>query len=44
VSDTDGGYEVHWENRWDPDNGEPYGILCWCEITTDHDGDGNPMP
>ncbi len=38
------GYEPHWETRWDPDNGDPYGTLCHCEIAADHDGDGNLMP
>lgn len=34
---------VHWLTRWDPDDGEPYGTLCHCEIGEDHDGSGNVM-
>ena len=27
----------HWLTRFDPDDGEPYGTLCWCTIGEDHD-------
>jgi hypothetical protein len=33
----------HWLTRYDPDDGEPYGTLCDCEIGDDHDGAGNPV-
>lgn len=32
--------ERHWLTRYDPDDGEPYGELCDCEIGEDHDGTG----
>jgi len=32
---------THWLTRYDPDDGEPYGTLCYCDIGSDHDGDGN---
>jgi hypothetical protein len=32
---------LHWLTRWDPDDGEPYGTVCDCEIGDDHDGAGN---
>jgi hypothetical protein len=35
---------LHWLTRWDPDDGEPYGEVCRCEIGKDHDGAGNPFP
>lgn len=31
----------HWVTRFDPDDGQPYGELCECEIDQDHDGLGN---
>lgn len=31
----------HWVTRFDPDDGEPFGELCTCEIDHDHDGLGN---
>ncbi len=34
---------VHWETRYDPDDGEPYGVLCHCALGFDHDGSGNAM-
>jgi hypothetical protein len=34
----------HWLIRYDPDDGEPYGTVCDCDIGEDHDGDGNPVP
>lgn len=34
----------HWLTRWDPDDGEPYGEVCRCEIGEDHDGAGDPFP
>ena len=34
----------HWLTRWDPEDGEPYGTICDCEIGEDHDGAGNPVP
>lgn len=33
---------AHWLTRYDPDDGEPYGELCECEIGEDHDGAGEP--
>jgi hypothetical protein len=27
---------VHWLTRFDPDDGEPYGAVCDCEIGVDH--------
>ncbi|MCW2901753.1 MAG: hypothetical protein JWO67_4018 [Streptosporangiaceae bacterium] len=34
---------LHWLTRYDPEDGEPYGQTCDCEIGVDHDGDGDPM-
>lgn len=34
---------MHWLTRWDPDDGEPYGTVCGCDIGADHDGAGNLM-
>lgn len=34
----------HWLTRWDPDDGEPYGEVCHCDIGQDHDGNGDPFP
>lgn len=31
----------HWVTRYDPDDGEPFGELCACEIGHDHNGLGN---
>ena len=33
----------HWLTRYDPDDGEPYGIVCECEIGRDHNGQGEPL-
>lgn len=27
---------AHWLIRYDPDDGEPYGEVCDCEIGEDH--------
>lgn len=32
----------HWKTLYDPNDGEPIGVVCSCEIGEDHDGDGNP--
>ena len=37
-------YEPHWLTQWDPDDGEPYGTVCDCDIDQDHDGNGDPFP
>jgi hypothetical protein len=34
---------MHWLTRYDPDDGEPYGELCYCEVGDDHDAAGNSM-
>ena len=34
---------THWLTTFDPDNGEPTGALCNCEIDGDHDGTGDLM-
>ena len=34
---------IHWLTTYDPDDGDPIGSLCHCEIDDDHDGAGNPM-
>jgi hypothetical protein len=34
---------MHWLTRWDPNDGEPYGTVCDCEIGEDHDGNGDLM-
>ena len=34
---------MHWLTLFDPDDGEPYGTVCDCDIGADHDGDGNLM-
>ena len=34
---------THWKTTFDPDDGEPIGALCDCEIGDDHDGAGNPV-
>lgn len=34
---------THWMTRYDPDDGEPYGILCGCDMGADHDGADNLM-
>jgi hypothetical protein len=34
---------VHWLTRYDPDDGEPYGTVCSCDIGADHDGSGRLM-
>ena len=31
---------AHWLIRYDPDDGEPYGEICDCEIGDDHDATG----
>jgi len=33
---------THWLIRYDPDDGEPHGEVCACEIGEDHDGTGEP--
>ncbi len=35
------GNGLHWVTRFDPDDGEPYGEICDCDIGADHDGKGN---
>lgn len=35
---------THWLTRYDPDDGEPYGTVCDCDIGEDHNGGGNPVP
>ena len=35
---------THWLTQWDPDDGEPYGTVCDCDIDQDHDGNGDPFP
>ncbi len=32
---------THWLTKYDPDDGEPYGITCRCAIGADHNGAGN---
>jgi hypothetical protein len=34
---------THWKTTFDPDDGEPIGELCYCDIGEDHDGRGDPM-
>ncbi len=34
---------THWKTTFDPDDGEPIGSLCYCDIDGDHDGKGNIM-
>ena len=34
---------THWKTTFDPDDGEPIGALCYCDIDEDHDGNGNLM-
>lgn len=34
---------THWKTTFDPDDGEPIGALCYCDIDDDHDGNGNIM-
>ena len=34
---------THWKTTFDPDDGEPDGALCYCDIDEDHDGNGNLM-
>ena len=34
---------THWLTRWDPEDGEPYGTLCDCEIRADHNGNDELM-
>jgi hypothetical protein len=34
---------THWKTTFDPDDGEPIGALCYCDIGEDHDGNGNLM-
>lgn len=31
---------THWLTKYDPQDGEPYGEVCICEIGDDHDGTG----
>ncbi|MGH9290825.1 MAG: hypothetical protein ACRD0V_21435 [Acidimicrobiales bacterium] len=30
----------HWLTLFDPDDGQPYGQVCHCELGADHDGNG----
>lgn len=34
----------HWKTLFDPNDGEPYGVVCHCRRDLDHDGNGNPFP
>lgn len=34
---------THWLTTFDPEDGEPSGSLCHCDIDDDHDGSGNVM-
>lgn len=34
---------THWLTMFDPDDGEPVGSLCNCDLDEDHDGAGNTM-
>ena len=34
---------THWKTTFDPDDGDPIGALCYCDIDDDHDGNGNLM-
>jgi hypothetical protein len=34
--------EKHWKTTFDPDDGEPIGEVCACDIGEDHDGAGQP--
>jgi hypothetical protein len=34
---------THWKTTFDPNDGEPIGTLCHCDIDDDHDGAGEPM-
>jgi hypothetical protein len=34
---------THWKTTFDPDDGEPIGALCDCDIDADHDGTGDLM-
>ena len=34
---------THWKTTFDPDDGDPIGALCYCDIDGDHDGKGNIM-
>jgi hypothetical protein len=34
---------THWLTTYDPEDGEPIGSLCWCDIDHDHDGKGEYM-
>lgn len=33
----------HWLVRYDPDDGEPYGEGCNCELDYDHNIYGDPV-
>lgn len=35
---------THWLTTYDPEDGEPAGSLCYCDIDEDHDVEGNPTP
>jgi hypothetical protein len=35
---------LHWLTKYDPDDGEPYGTQCQCEIGDDHDNNGRLTP
>jgi hypothetical protein len=34
---------THWLCTYDPDDGEPIGEVCHCEIGDDHNGKGEPV-
>lgn len=34
---------THWLVLYDPDDGEPYGQVCRCEVGVDHNGYGDPL-
>ena len=34
---------THWKTMFDPDDGQPTGTPCHCDIDDDHDGKGNVM-
>jgi hypothetical protein len=34
--------DPHWLIRYDPEDGQPYGTTCRCELGADHDAADNP--
>lgn len=34
------GHARHWLTRYDPEDGEPYGTGCECQIGVNHNGYG----